>query len=160
MSGLRKKLRFGAWNGSGGLYGTRAQVREAKRLMRQELRGKVAKLEFLGDRKLEMARRFAKPYGLVTGWDISEALDLVRPVFSLLKGAPTDAPMATTYWRKRTPPPADPDPDRDRCGLLWCAPVAPLEARHGERLTKISIETLLAHGFEPMLSLSLVTDRA
>ena len=68
--------------------------------------------------------------------------------------------MATTYWRKRTPPPADADPDRDGCGLLWCAPVAPLEARHGERLTKISIDTLLAHGFEPMLSLSLVTDRA
>ena len=160
MSGLRKKLRFGAWNGSGGLYGTRVQVREAKRLMRQALRGKVTKLEFLGDSKLELARRFAKPYGLVTGWDISEALDLVGPVFSLLKGAPTEAAMATTYWRKRTPPPADPDPDRDRCGLLWCAPVAPLEARHGERLTKISIDTLLGHGFEPMLSLSLVTDRA
>ena len=160
MAGLREKLRFGAWNGSGGLYGTRAQVREAKRLMRRELQGKVAKLEFLGERKLELARRFARPYGLVTGWDISAALDLVRPVFSLLKGAPTAAPMATTYWRKRTPPPADLDPDRDRCGLLWCAPVAPLEARHGERLTRLSIDTLLAHGFEPMLSLSLVTDRA
>src|SRR4029453_351693 len=41
MAGLRKELRFGAWNGSGGLYGTRAQVREAKRLIRQALRGKV-----------------------------------------------------------------------------------------------------------------------
>jgi 4-cresol dehydrogenase (hydroxylating) len=160
MAGLRKKLRFGAWNGSGGLYGTSAQVREAKRLMRRELTGKVAKLEFLGERKLELARRFARPYGLLSGWDISAAIDLVRPIFSLLKGEPTAAPMATTYWRKRTPPPADMDPDRDRCGLLWCAPVAPLEARHGERLTRLSIDTLLAHGFEPMLSLSLVTDRA
>ena len=38
--------------------------------------------------------------------------------------------------------------------------MAPLEAQHGERLTRIAIDTLLAHGFEPMLSLSLVTDRA
>src|SRR4029450_8983706 len=78
----------------------------------------------------------------------------------LLKRVPTEAPMASSYWRKRTPPAADMDPDRDRCGLLWCAPVAPPEGRHGGRLTRLSIDTLLAHGFEPMLSLSLVTDRA
>src|SRR4029453_2022199 len=30
MSDLRRKLTIGAWNGSGGLYGTKAQVREAR----------------------------------------------------------------------------------------------------------------------------------
>ena len=33
--------------------------------------------------------------------------------------------MASAYWRKKTPPPADMDPDRDGCGLLWCSPVLP-----------------------------------
>ena len=37
MQRLRKQLHFGAWNASGGLYGTRAQVAEARRLVTQAL---------------------------------------------------------------------------------------------------------------------------
>lgn len=160
MASLRRQFRIGAWNGSGGLYGTRVQVAEAKRLLKAALKGKVARLEFLDDRKLALARRFASVYRLVTGWDLSAALDLVQPVYGLMRGIPTEQPLASAYWRKRMPPPATMDPDRDGCGLLWCAPVAPLEAGHARRLASLSSETLLGHGFEPMLSLSLVTDRA
>jgi 4-cresol dehydrogenase (hydroxylating) len=160
MAQMRRELRIGVWNGSGGLYGTKAQVAEARRLLRQALRGKVAQLQFINDRTLRLAERFAAPYGRVTGWNLSEALELLRPVYGLMRGQPTSATMASAYWRKRTPPPADPDPDRDRCGLLWCAPVAPLEGRHAEHMAGICIGTLLAHGFEPMLSLTTVTDRA
>ena len=67
-------------------------------------------------------------------------------------GVPTEKPLASAYWRKRTPPPADMNPDRDGCGLLWCAPVAPLEGGHAQRLAQVSIDTLLKHGFEPLLS--------
>jgi 4-cresol dehydrogenase (hydroxylating) flavoprotein subunit len=162
MRRLREKLRIGAWNGSGGLYGTKAQVAEARRLLRVRLQGKVAKLQFLNARTFDLARRFSGIYRLVTGWDLMAALTLVRPVYGLMQGVPTEVPMASAYWRKRTPPPApaDRDPDRDRCGLLWCAPVAPLESGHTQRLAQISIDTLLAHGFEPMLSLTIITDRA
>lgn len=160
MAAFRKELRFGVWNGSGGLYGTRAQVREGRRLVRARLRGRVARLEFLDDRKLALARRFARVYGAFTGWDLSHALDLVEPVYGLMRGVPTPAPTASAYWRKRTPPPAVMDPDRDGCGLLWCAPVAPLDGGHAERLTAYCIETLLRHGFEPMISLTIVTERA
>ena len=41
MGAFRRRMNFGAWNGSGGLYGTRAQVAEARRLLRRELAGKV-----------------------------------------------------------------------------------------------------------------------
>jgi 4-cresol dehydrogenase (hydroxylating) flavoprotein subunit len=160
MRAFRTALRIGAWNGSGALYGTPAQVREARRLLRKHLKGKVSRLEFLGDRKLELARRFAGLYRLFTGWDLTAALELVRPVYGLMRGVPTEQPLASAYWRKRQPPPAQMDPDRDGCGLLWCAPVAPLEGRHAERLAEVSVETLLAHGFEPLLSLTLVTERA
>lgn len=160
MRGFRRSLRFGAWNGSGGLYGTRAQVREAKRLLRGRLRGRVARLEFLDDRRLALARRFARAYGFVTGWDLSHALDLVEPVYGLMRGVPTEAPMASAYWRKRRPPPARMDPDRDGCGLLWCAPVAPLDGESATALTDFCSETLLRHGFEPMISLTIVTERA
>jgi len=136
MLELRRRLKFGAWSASGGLYGTRRQVAEARRLMRRALKGKVERLQFLDDRMLRLASRFAKPYQLLTGWDLRRTLELVRPVFGLLKGVPTGQPLASCYWRKKTPPPSQMDPDRDGCGLLWCAPVAPMEGEHAARMTQ------------------------
>jgi 4-cresol dehydrogenase (hydroxylating) flavoprotein subunit len=154
------RLRVGRWNGSGGLYGTRAQVAEAKRLVRAQLKGKVAALQFLDDRKLKLARRFSRAYRRFTGWDLTAALNLLEPVYGLMRGIPTDRSLASAYWRKRTPPPAMMNPDRDGCGLLWCAPVAPLDGEHAERLAQISVDMLLSHGFEPMVSMTLITERA
>ncbi len=159
MASFRKKLNCGVWNGSAGLYGTRAQVAEARRLLRQALRGLVSKMQFLDDRKLELAARFAKPYGLVTGWDITRALELVRPVFGLMKGIPTDRPLRSCYWRKRSIP-EQMDVDRDGCGLLWCSPMAPLDGAHAAAISAITYRVLLAHGFEPMISITLLTERA
>ncbi|MEO8130692.1 MAG: FAD-linked oxidase C-terminal domain-containing protein, partial [Bryobacteraceae bacterium] len=158
MASLRKKLNCGAWNGSGGLYGTKAQVAEARRLVRKALSGRVSKLQFLDDRKLRLARRFARPYGAVTGWDLREALELVRPVVGLLKGIPTSQPLESCYWRKRTVPKVM-DIHRDGCGLLWCAPIAPLEGAHATAISKIVQRILPSHGFEPMISLTLLTER-
>lgn len=160
MPAFRQRYRMGLWNGSGGLYGTRAQVREARRLLRGQLAGIASQVQFLDDRKLALAQRFAGAYRVLTGWDISAALELLRPVYGLMKGVPTSQPLASAYWRKRSPPPAAMDPDRDRCGLLWCAPVAPLDGGHAERLTALVSRLVLAHGFEPLISITLVTERA
>jgi 4-cresol dehydrogenase (hydroxylating) flavoprotein subunit len=160
MVAFRARLRIGLWNGSGGLYGTAAQVAEARRLVRRALKGIASQVQFLDDRLLALAQRFAGPYRLVTGWDLSATLELLAPVYGLMRGVPTAQPLASAYWRKRTLPPADMNPDRDRCGLLWCAPVAPMEGGHAERLALISSEVLLRHGFEPLISITLVTDRA
>jgi 4-cresol dehydrogenase (hydroxylating) len=160
MKRLRKQRHFGAWNASGGLYGTRAQVAEARRLLRRALAGKVNQLQFLDARKLRMAGRFSGLYRLLTGWDLSRALELVRPLFGLLQGVPTDQPLASTYWRKRFPPPAVMDPNQDGCGLLWCSPVAPADGAQAEELVALAGEILLRYGFEPAISLTMITERS
>ena len=160
MQRMRQQLHFGAWNASGGLYGTRAQVAEARRLLRRALAGKVNKLQFLDERKLRMASRFSGLYRMLTGWDLSRALELVRPLFGLLQGVPTDQPLASTYWRKRTPPPASMNPDKDGCGLLWCSPVSPADGAHAEELVALASEIMLRYGFEPAISLTMITERS
>jgi 4-cresol dehydrogenase (hydroxylating) len=157
---FRTRMKFGPWNGSGGLYGTRAQVAEARRLLKQTLKTKTAKIQFVDERILGFAERFSRTFGFVSRWDISRALELVRPVFNLMKGVPTDRPLASTYWRKRTPPPPQMDPDRDKCGLIWFAPVAPMDGQHAQRIAEIASRLMLRHGFEPMLSITLFTERA
>jgi len=156
---FRREMKIGPWNGSGALYGTKAQVREARRLLRRALAGKASRLQFLDDRMLRIAARFAKPYQMISGWNLERTLAVLKPVYGLMRGVPTDHPLASTYWRKRTSPPAKMDPDRDGCGLLWCSPVAPNDGAHAERLTDLAAEILLRHGFEPAISLTVLTER-
>jgi 4-cresol dehydrogenase (hydroxylating) len=160
MSKFRKDLNFGSWNASGGLYGTPAQVAEAKRLLRKTLAPQNGTLKFLSEKKLRLARRFAKPFALVSGWDISHTIGLVEPVLGLMRGIPTETQLSSAYWRKRTPPPANPHPDRDRCGLLWYAPVAGADGPQVEELTTLATGCLIKFGFEPMISLTMLTPRS
>lgn len=160
MERLRDRLKIGAWNGSGGLYGTRGQVRDARAQVRRALRGKVDRLQFVGDRLLTVITRWARPVGWATGWDLSRVLSVLAPVHGLMKGAPTDSPMSSAYWRKKGSVPADMDPDRDGCGLLWCSPVFPNTGRHAREVAGLATDILLTHGFEPQISISLATERS
>lgn len=159
MDQLRAELKIGAWNGSGALYGTKRQVAEARRLVGRALKGKASRLQFLDDRKLRLASRLSKPYEWISGWKLERTLAILKPVYGLMKGIPTDQPLASTYWRKRTPPPADMNPDRDGCGLLWCSPVAPNDGAHARAVSSLAREVVLRHGFEPAISLTVLTER-
>jgi 4-cresol dehydrogenase (hydroxylating) len=160
MGRFRKTWKLSAWSGSGGIYGTKNQVAEARRLLKKALQGKVQKLQFLDDRTLCLAEKIARPYQLFTGLNLSELLKLLRPVYGLMQGIPTETQLASTYWRKKTTPPAAMNPDRDGCGLLWCAPVAPLAGCHAHAIDRIVHEIVPKHGFEPIISMTLLTERS
>ncbi len=159
MDYFRKTWDFGAWNGSGGLYGTKKQVAEARRLIKQALQGKVRKLQFIDDRTLTLATKLAKPYQWLTGTNLPEMLKLIRPVYGLMQGIPTATQLASTYWRKKMEVPEDPHPDRDGCGLMWCAPVLPLDGGHAVIAHRIIRDTVYRRGFEPLISMTLLTER-
>ena len=159
MAKFRRDMTFGHWNVSGGLYGTRAQVLEAKRRLRKGFAHLPGKPNFVTVKMLRLAKRFSRPFKLVTGWDIRRTVELVEPIVDLMRGIPTEHALGSCYWRKRGPIPADPDPDRDRCGLLWYSPVAPADGQKVQQLSRIAIDTMLEFGFEPMISLTMLTAR-
>src|SRR5580704_4522629 len=68
--------------------------------------------------------------------------------------------MRSAYWRKKNPPPDQMNPDRDRCGLLWLSPVAPIDGKHAATIADLATRTMLNHGFEPMLTITTITERA
>lgn len=160
LDSMRKRLGFGYWNVSGGLYGTKTQVTEAKAKVKRALAPIPGSLKFLAPRTLELAKRFAKPFRLVSGWDLSKTVALVEPVVGLMKGVPTEHTLSSAYWRKKMPMPASPNPDRDRCGLLWYSPTAPADGTKVQQLTDLVSASLLKHGFEPAISLTLISPRA
>jgi 4-cresol dehydrogenase (hydroxylating) len=160
MVRLRRRLGIGAWNGSGALYGTKAQVRDARRRVRRALAGKADRLRFVNDRLLGIMGRFAAPFRLLTGWDVRHTIRVIEPVYNLMKGVPTETTLASVYWRKKPGVPAGTDPDRDGCGLLWCSPVVPMTGADLRDVTGLATEVLLDGGFEPQISVSLATERS
>ena len=150
---------FGAWNGSGALYGSRREVAEARRSIKSALSGRVSNLRFMDDDALTWAKRLQKPYQWLTGSNLPEMLKLIEPVHNMMKGKPTDRIIASTYWRKKMAIPADMDPDRDRCGLIWCAHVAPTKGPFAKEMTEISAKILMEYGFEPGMTLTMINER-
>lgn len=150
---------FGAWNGSGGLYGTRKQVAEARRLIKQALRGKVRKLQFVDDFTLLLLQKLALPYQWITKTKVSELLKLLKPVYGLMQGIPTATQLKSAYWRKKSLPLDPVNPEKDQCGLIWCAPIAPLDGASAVQINKIVNDVFFQYQFEPLISISLLTER-
>jgi 4-cresol dehydrogenase (hydroxylating) len=96
---------------------------------------------------------------VLTGWDLSGALELVGPVYGLTKGIPTSHSLKSCYWRHRSIP-AELNLDAGDCGLFWCAPVAPANGEHTEAVVRIAYDVILSGGFEPMLTITLLTERS
>lgn len=156
------RLGIGAWSFSGALYGSREQIRVAKKAIRRRLRASldVCQMRFMSAERLTTLERFKRPLGRLTRLPLDQMLAFMRALFGIKQGVPTDAMLPSTYWRKREPPPSDPDPDRDGCGLFWCAPVAPLKGADARTMVAIANEVFARHGYEPMLSMTVISERA
>ncbi len=151
---------FGAWNVSGALYGTRASVRESKQRLKAALKPLKGRVRFVDEGLLRFAQRISRPYAALTGKNLEEMLKLARPVFGMTQGRPSRDVIASTYWRKREAAPADPNPERDRCGLIWVSPVFPTRGAEARAVWDTVRETLLEFGFEPSVSITMITGRA
>ncbi len=157
-----KTKNLGGWNASGALYGTHSEVSIARKKLKKSLRHiQSKKLHFIDDRTLKIAQLIKTPYQWITGIDLGKALEMIEPVINLKRGIPSNAFIPSTYWRKKIPAPAadEADPNRDRCGLLWLAPIAPMTGNHAAILEEIIESTLLHFGFEPEISMTLLTER-
>jgi 4-cresol dehydrogenase (hydroxylating) len=77
-----------------------------------------------------------------------------------MKGIPTNTQIDSSYWRKKSLPSGAKNPDLDRCGLIWCAPVAPLTGKATKEITQIIAQTIVQHEFEPLISMTLITERS
>ena len=152
----------GPWNVSGALYGTPGTVADARKRIRRQLKGKVKRLRFVDERLLGHAERFAKPYQQLTGVRLADVLKVLKPVFGMTRGVPSAAMMSSNYWRKKDFPQASADlnPEQDNCGVMWLAPVAPTSGAHTAAIWHIVKTTMLRHGFEPSVSITLVSERS
>jgi 4-cresol dehydrogenase (hydroxylating) len=100
--------------------------------------------------RTRLARAFA---------DIGAALEYSPPIAGSAP-TPDNEGLRCAYWRKRSPMPRDPDPDRDRCGVIWIAPELPMSGGRAREIVGVMEAIMLEHRFEPALSIRVVDARA
>jgi 4-cresol dehydrogenase (hydroxylating) flavoprotein subunit len=174
---LRSRYRITPWTLTSGLYGTVAQVRANRALIRRELRP-YGKLTFIDRRELArlewlmrlVTRTRHLPFASGLGWLLKncligrapmEVFELVRHVVPILQGVPSDFVVRFAYFKSRKGwPSLDVNPARDGCGLIWFAPVAPLTGRHVNRVLDLCRPAFHRHGFDFSVSLIVVNPRS
>lgn len=163
--GLREQLRHeagvGAWALSAGIAGDRAEVRAARRAIEKALHGPGRKLLRLTEQRLNFGEgvlRVLPPHWMR---GMRRRLATARSVMALNRGEPVENFLQGAYWRRRGGPPGTAaDPAKDGCGLIWLAPVLPMEGTAVLDFCRLIEPLYERHGFEAMLTLSTITDRA
>lgn len=131
---LQRKYRIAPWSCAGGLYGSRRSVAVQRRALKQAI-GHLGRLVVVSDAKVGLLERL-----LVSAWKsramrlLAElafraslpVMDSFPQVHRILKGIPTDYFLKHAYYRHaKQRPDTDVEPARDRCGLIWFAPILP-----------------------------------
>lgn len=169
---LRRRLQIAPWTISGGIYGTPAQVRASKCLIKREL-SRWGKVTFLNDTSfgvLQWLLRFWQQHpdnallaallGKLTGASLKK-LQVIPHVYPILKGEPGDYIVGFAYFKAHGPrPTTNVDPARDNAGLIWLAVVAPLTGRHADALVRLCQPIFYKHGFDWSCTFIMVNPRS
>jgi FAD/FMN-containing dehydrogenase len=158
---LAARRKIGVWNGVGAICGSKAQVRAAKQTIRQALHGKIDRLTFLSDERLQLLRRFPRTFSILLKLNVPELLKTLQSSYGLLKGIPTELALSLAYWRNRRPPPpsGELNPARDHCGLMWFAPVIPITAQDVFAFRAIVAPIFAKFGFDACFTFTALNER-
>jgi 4-cresol dehydrogenase (hydroxylating) len=177
LAGLRRELGVAPWSLTGGLYGSAAQVRASRDLIRREL-SPYGSLTFLDDAGLRRAQwligvvkkfRDVPVLSSLTRWLMRaltssvavNTLEVIPHVYPILKGVPGEFIVSCAYFKsRRERVRTDVNPGRDGCGLMWFAPVVPLTGRHVSEVLDICRPLFQKHGIDFSLSFILVNPRS
>jgi 4-cresol dehydrogenase (hydroxylating) len=144
----------GSWGGDIAIYSPSREIGEStRRLVEKTLQGKISRLSSIEAEQEEIERLLEQPPPEVNSPEL-----LRRGLLMNFLGSPGDDAIRSVYWRKPSSPQTL-DPDRDRCGLIWCAPVVPFVGSEVASVLRMMEVAMREHGFEPGLTVQCMTER-
>lgn len=169
LAALRHKYGISPWNCAGGIYGTRRQVKLQRSLLRDAL-ARYGRLIFISDRLLPFLERIIdwswknRVFRRLTELAARTSLPVLESapyVHKILQGIPTEFFVKHAYYRHRYPrPEQDVQPARDRCGLIWFAPILPFSNSHVWPFIEACKHRFVAHGFDFYVAMLLMNPRS
>lgn len=157
---LFKKGKFGAWNVSGAVYGSKKQVKLILKDVKKALKD-LGKVLIIGNNEIRLLKKcsdFFNRFDILP--ELNTKLKVLDKVFGLLNGKPTEAFLFGTLWRvKGDLKTKSTDPLDHNAGMMWISPIFPMTGEAATELTTIANPIYKRHGFEPLITVSLLTER-
>jgi 4-cresol dehydrogenase (hydroxylating) len=103
----------------------------------------------------------------IVGWlnrvglaqQLAAKIEAVRSPYEMLCGIPSADHLRGAAWRSRTRVTGR-GVDPGDCGLIWVSPVIPMTRAACDEVVPLISEILLAHRFDPLLTVTSVSPRA
>jgi FAD/FMN-containing dehydrogenase len=153
VSQLAKQYDTPGWMLVGTLYGQSSVVKAARTEVRRFVAGRAKRTLFSGGALLRVARTVLNilPKNQLAG--VRAMLASLDLGIEIMQGKPNQVALPLAYWRN---PKAVTDtalhPARDGCGLLWYAPLIPMQADSMRQFISMVREVCPRYGIEPMIT--------
>ncbi len=175
LAELQAQYGIPAWTAVGGLYGSAAQVRAARRELARALRGQGS-LAFFDETKVTQSRRLVALWQRSQGSGLLGAIAkavksavtrkdfalvaLLPEMYGVLQGRPTWSVLQSAYFKSSArPAPEDQDPARDRCGLMWLATAVPMTGAQARKVLALAEPLFTAFDFNMSACLTMMNAR-
>jgi 4-cresol dehydrogenase (hydroxylating) len=149
----------GPWSATGRIFGTKTQVREAKRQIRKKMNRPVSTI-YLTDDFIRKAEKVGKLFEFIPYIKKKNViLSSIKPIYNFTKGIPTNDAVKSVYWPIMNPPP-ELDPDNSPCGVIYYLPITPLDGEEAHKVVSTTNKVLKGYEFYPAITLNTVNENA
>lgn len=152
-----KKRQLPDWAIVGALYGPDELVRGGMRVIKESCKGISQKVVSLSRKKYEFASRVLKYLPLN---NLKLMLSNAGRALEILEGTPSRVALPLAYLKNRNGlPSGEFNPDRDGCGLMWFAPLVPLDPPVVRDYVQEVAKICLFHDIDPLITLTAFSQR-
>jgi 4-cresol dehydrogenase (hydroxylating) flavoprotein subunit len=157
---LARKNMILPWTGFGTLYSSAALLPAVKKEVRRALSGVATRLVFLTQDRIELLRKGVSLAPSAIADRAEASLATLAKSLDLIQGIPNETALPLAYWLsgRRSDSSAPLHPAKDGCGLLWYAPLIPMNAALVNDYTVWVVRRLREFGIEPLVTLTTISD--
>lgn len=159
-SELAHKNMIMPWTGFGTLYSSAALLPAVKKEVRRALAGVATRLIFLTQDRIQALRKGVALAPAFIANRAEASLATLAKSLDLIQGVPNETALPLAYWLsgKRQDATAPLNPAKDGCGLLWYAPLVPMNAALVNDYTIWVVKRMREFGIEPLVTLTTISD--
>jgi len=155
---LAKKRHLSDWVVMGGIYCPDEIIDGTIQYLKSEFKPIATNIVFLNKKKIKFAKNILK---LLPLSKLKNTVLSAEKALDILEGVPNSVALALAYLKnpKKSLTRENISPDEDGCGLIWYAPLLPIDPSLVRDYTQELTRVCLSKDIEPLITLTAISER-